>query len=176
MKRILVVLVFTIISLNTLALDLWVKGGVVQGTGSKKIEELGYNAGLELSQDFLGFVDLGAGVAYNGNLKYETTSNQRNVGYDVVPLYAFAKFNIIPIVVKSYVVTRLGKSFVVNDDTNYTNVSKADGGVYGAFGIGIEFLDSLQGEILYSITEVKNNPSGKDNVELVSLTLGYNFF
>jgi len=176
MKRILVVLIFTVMSLNALALDLWVKGGTIQGTGSKETEELGYNAGLELSQGFLGFVDLGAGVAYNGNLKYETTSNQKNIGYDMVPVYAFAKFNIIPIAVKPYVVARLGKSFVVNDGTDYMNVSKADGGAYGAFGVGVEFLDSLQGELLYSITDVKNNPSGKDNVELISLTLGYNFF
>jgi hypothetical protein len=73
-------------------------------------------------------------------------------------------------------VARLGKNFVVNDDTDYNGESKADGGAYGAVGVGIEFLSSFQGELLYSISEMKNNPSGKDNVEMVSLTLGYNFW
>lgn len=177
MKRILVILMFAVMSLNALALDLWVKGGVVQGAGSKKTEEMGYNAGLELSQGILGFVDLGAGVAYNGNLKYDDTSNTKNIGYDLVPVYVFAKFNIIPVAVKPYLVARLGKNLVVNDDTNYNNgESKADGGAYGAVGVGIEFLSSFQGELLYSISEVKDNPTGKDNVEMVSLTLGYNFW
>lgn len=176
MKRILVVLMFTVMSLNALALDIWVKGGVIQGTGSKQMEDPGYNAGLELSQGFLGFVDLGAGVAYNGNLKYDDNSDQKNIGYDLAPVYVFAKFNIIPVAVKPYVVARLGKNFVVNDSTDYHGKSEADGGAYGAVGVGIEFLDSFQGELLYSISEVKNNPSGKDNVEMVSLTLGYNFW
>jgi len=176
MKRILVVLMFVVMSLNALALDLWVKGGVLQGTRSKDMEESGYNAGLELSQGFLGFVDLGAGIAYNGNLKYDNTSVQENVGYDLVPIYVFAKFNIIPVAVKPYVVARLGKNFVVNDDTNYNGKSEAEGFAYGAVGVGVEFLNSFQGELLYSISEVKNNPSGKDNLEMVSLTLGYNFW
>ncbi|MEI6856757.1 hypothetical protein [Psychrilyobacter sp.] len=176
MKRILVVLMFTVMSLNTLALDLWVKGGAIHGTGSKQMEDPGYNVGLELSQGFLGFVDLGAGVTYNGNLKYDNSSVQKNIGYDLAPVYVFAKFNIIPIAIKPYMVARLGKIFVVNDNTDYNGKSEADGGAYGAVGVGVEFLNSFQGELLYSISEVKNNPSGKDNVEMVSLTLGYNFF
>jgi len=176
MKRILVVLMFAVMSLNALALDIWVKGGVNQGSGSKKMEDLGYNAGLELSQGFLGFVDLGAGVAYNGNLKFDGISVQENIGYDLAPVYVFAKFNIIPVAIKPYVVARLGKNFVVNDNTSYNGESKAEGAAYGAMGLGIEFLSSFQGELLYSISEVKNNPSGKDNVEMVSLTLGYNFW
>ncbi|MCS5422685.1 MULTISPECIES: outer membrane beta-barrel protein [Psychrilyobacter] len=176
MKRILVVLMFTVMSLNALALDLWVKGGVNQGTGSKKMEDFGYNAALELSQGFLGFVDLGAGIAYNGNLKFDGISVQENVGYDLTPVYVFAKFNIIPVALKPYVVARLGKNFVVNDNTDYNGKSEAKGGAYGAVGVGVEFLSSFQGEVLYSISEVRNNPSGKDNVDMVSLTLGYNFF
>lgn len=180
MKRILVVLMFTVMSLNALALDLWVKGGVTQGTGSKQMEDPGYTAGLELSQGFLGFVDLGVGTAYNGNLKFDSNSSDatgENIGYDAIPVYAFAKFNIIPVAVKPYMVARLGANFIVNDDTDYRNgESKADGGAYGAVGVGMEFMSSLQAELLYSISEVKNNPSGKDNVEMVSLTLGYNFW
>ena len=177
MKRILVVLMFAVMSLNALALDIWIKGGVTQGAGSKQMEDPGYNAGLELSQGFLGFVDLGAGAAYNGNLKFEGVSGYDNPGYDLMPVYVFAKFNIIPVAVKPYVVARLGKNFVVNDGTNYSSgVSEAEGAAYGAVGVGIEFLSSFQGEVLYSISEVKNNPSGKDNVEMVSLTLGYNFW
>lgn len=176
MKKILVVLMFTVMSLNALALDLWVKGGVIEGTGSKKMEDSGYNVGLELSQGFLGYVDLGAGVAYNGNFNFGNDNKGKGIGYDLVPVYVFAKFNIIPVAVKPYFVARLGTNFVVNNDTNYySGASKADNGVYGAVGVGVEFLSSFQGELLYSISEVKHNPSGKDNVEMVSLALGYNF-
>lgn len=178
MKKFLLVLVFSVISLNALALDLWVKGGVIEGTGSKKMEDPGYTAGLELSQGILGFVDLGAGVAYNGNLKFDTDSSSdgKNMGYDLMPVYAFAKLNIIPVAIKPYLVARLGANIVVNDSTDYNSgVSKADDGVYGAVGIGIEISSSFQGELLYSVSEVKNNPTGNDNVEMVSLTLGYNF-
>ena len=179
MKKMLVVLMFTVVSLNALALDLWVKGGVTQGTGSEQMEDPGYTVGLELSQGFLGFVDLGVGTAYNGNLKFDSNNSGvtgENISYDVIPVYAFAKFNIFPVTVKPYIVARLGTNFIVNDDTNYKNEeSKADSGIYGAVGVGIEFMSSLQAELLYSISEIKNNPSGKDNVEMISLTLGYNF-
>ena len=176
MKRILIILTFVLISLNTLALDMWVKGGIVNGVGGKKTEESGYNIGLELSQGFLGIVDFGAGIAYNGNLNYENNSVQKNIGYDLAPVYVFAKYNIIPIAIKPYLVGRLGKVFVVNDNTNYNGKLEAEGDVYGSIGVGVNFLNSLQGEILYSISKVENNPSGKDNVEMVSLTLGYNFW
>ena len=176
MKRILVITMFAILSLNTLALDAWVKGGIVDGVDGEKTLESGYNVGLEISQGFLGYIDLGAGLAYNGNLKYDNGPIQENVGYDLAPLYVFAKFNIIPVAIKPYMVAKLGKNFVVNDSTNYNGESKAEGSVYGAVGVGVEFLNSFQGEVLYSVSEVKNNPSGKDNVEMVSLTLGYNFW
>jgi len=179
-KRILLVLMFAVMSINAMALDLWVKGGVTDGSGKNKITDQGYTAGLELSQGLFGFVDLGAGIAYNGNLKFDSDDSSatgRNIDYDTVPVYAFAKFNIIPVAVKPYIVARLGINNVVNDSTDYYDgKSEAASGAYGAIGVGVEFLSSLQAELLYSISEVKNNPSGEDNVELVSLTLGYNFF
>lgn len=183
MKKIIIVLAFTLISLNAMALDLWVKGGIMEGVGSKKIKNPGYTAGFELSQGILGFADLGVGTTYNGNLKFnDGTENVQNVGFDIVPVYAFAKFNIIPIAIKPYVVARVGRSFVVNDGTDYNHkidtvhLDKAGNGFYGAAGVGIELMSTLEAELLYSISEVKNNPSGKDHVEMISLTLGYNFF
>jgi len=175
-KRILVLLMFGMMSINAMALDLWVKGGMMNGI-SGKVKEPGYTAGLELSQGILGFVDLGVGTAYNGNLKFDDTKYGKEVGYDMVPVYAFAKFNIFPVAVKPYIVGRVGANFIVNDNTNYNDdKSKANSGAYGAIGVGMEFLSSLQAEVLYSVSQVKNNPSGSNNVELVSLTLGYNFF
>jgi hypothetical protein len=175
-KRILVLLMFGVMSINAMALDLWVKGGMIDGV-SGKVEDPGYTAGLELSQGILGFVDLGVGTAYNGNLKFANNEHGKDIGYDMVPVYAFAKFNIFPVAVKPYIVGRVGANFIVNDNTNYNNgESTANSGAYGAVGVGMEFLSSFQAELLYSISEVKKNPSGKDNVELVSLTLGYNFF
>ena len=178
-KRILVLLMFAAMSLNVMAANLWLKGGVLEGTGSGKIEDPGYTVGLELSQGILGFIDLGAGIAYNGNMKFEEGAgiDAKDVNYDMVPVYAFAKFNIIPVAVKPYIVARLGANIIVNDDTNYgSGVSAAENGGYAAAGLGLELSDVLQAELLYSISEVKNNPSGEDHVELVSLTLGYNFF
>ncbi len=179
MKKILLVLVFSIVSINSMSLDLWGRGGLVAGVGSEKSEDTSYVVGLELSQGVLGFADVGAGVGYNGNLKFDDRGSDNNVsgiGYDLLPVYAFAKFNIIPMGVKPYVVARAGKTFVINDDTDYfQDMSVAEGGFYGALGVGVELLKSLQGELLYSISQIKNNPNGEDYVQLVSLTIGYNF-
>jgi hypothetical protein len=178
-KKLMLIMAFGILSANAMGANLWLKGGIVEGAGSDSIEDPGYTVGLEFSQGVLGFIDLGAGMAYNGNLKFDDggagiTGN--DINYDMMPIYGFAKFNIIPVALKPYVVARLGANIVVNDDTNYVaGASEAEGGIYGAVGIGLEFSDVLQGELLYSISEVKNNPNGEDNVDMISLTIGYNF-
>jgi len=178
-KRILVLLMFVALSFNVMAANLWLKGGILESAGSDSINDTGYTIGLELSQGVLGFIDLGAGAAYNGNLKFDSGAGitASDVQYDMLPVYVFAKFNIIPVAIKPYIVARLGANIVVNDDTNYgSGESEAENGGYAAAGIGVEFSDVLQGELLYSYSEVKNNPSGKDHVDMVSLTIGYNFF
>lgn len=177
-KRILVLLMFAAMSFNVMAANLWLKGGILEGMGSEKIEDPGYTVGLELSQGVLGFVDIGVGTAYNGNMKFDEGAgiDAKDIEYDMIPIYAFAKFNIIPIAIKPYIVARLGANIVVNDKTDYSSgVSSAENGGYAAAGLGVELSDVLQAELLYSISEVKNNPNGEDNVEMVSLTLGYNF-
>jgi hypothetical protein len=182
-KRILVLLMFAAMSINAMAIDLWVKGGATQGIGNEKFNDIGYVAGLELSQGVLGFIDLGAGIGYNGNMKFDTPAGKtaEKIEYDAVPVYGFAKFNILPVGIKPYIVARLGAVAITNDQTNYslidiTNNNEAEGGMYAAIGVGAEFFSSLQAEVLYSVMEVKNNPTGEDGVEIVSLTLGYNFF
>jgi len=178
MKKIILV-AFMVMSFNAMAIDLWVKGGVTQGQGEKKATETGYVAGLEVSQGILGFLDLGVGAGYNGNLKFDTDKDSKgtNIAYDMLPVYGFAKFNIIPVAVKPYIVARLGGNIVMNDKTDYAKgAAKAENGGYGAIGVGAEFFSTVEAEILYSVSEVKNNPTGKDHVELLSLTLGYNFF
>ncbi|MCK5780823.1 MAG: hypothetical protein KAH04_07360 [Psychrilyobacter sp.] len=179
MKKIILV-AFMVMSFNAMAIDLWVKGGLNQGLGDEKPTETGYVAGLEVSQGILGFVDLGVGAGYNGNLKFdqpEKNGKGTNIQYDLVPVYGFAKFNIFPVAIKPYIVARLGKAFVVNDKTDYlSGNSEAEAGVYGALGLGAEFFSSLQAEVVGSVTKMENNPTGEDYVNMVSLTIGYNFF
>jgi hypothetical protein len=171
---------FAAMSFNVMAANLWLKGGILEGIGSEKIEDPGYTVGLEVSQGVLGFIDIGVGAAYNGNMKFDEGAgidDAKDLEYDMIPIYAFAKFNIIPVAVKPYIVARLGANIIVNDKTDYSSgASEADNGGYAAAGLGVELSDVLQAELLYSISEVKDNPTGEDHVELISLTLGYNFW
>lgn len=167
MKRILISL-FLLTSLSSFALDTHLRVGVMTTTTSYNKEDNSFEGyaptvGVELTQSLLLF-DFGAGIAYNGKMKGSEIGT--------VPAYLLAKWNIIPVAVKPYLVAKIGTTLYTQESVTFSN---PDGRLYYGIGAGIE-LSPLQLELLYSKTEIKNDRRGNDDLEQISLTFGYKLF
>lgn len=156
MKK-LAVSLFFLFSMYSFAFDGHLRLGTITNTNSydkeQGFEHYAPTIGFELTQSFI-VADLGVGVAYNG----------KNAGAEIVPGYLVARWNVIPILIKPYVVAKVGKVVSTNPKGDY---------YYGA-GIGMNFA-MLQGELLYSITKIDDSRKD-DQLKQLSLVLGYKLF
>lgn len=160
MKKVLLG-IFLLLSINTLALDAHLRLGGVTNTVTYSKEGKEFSSyvpsfGLEVTQSLM-FVDLGAGITYNKG----TGSNE----VDTVPVYGVIKYNILPVGLKPYLVGKAG-TVLYTDDKYYGG----DATTYYAGGVGITFAN-MQAEILYSQTQME-----KKDLEQVSVVFGINIF
>lgn len=163
MKKLLL-LMLLLISTLSFSIDTYLRIGINGNTRSyenkNKFEDYSPSIGLEISQNFLIF-DIGAGIQYNHKAS--------GVGISTTPAYLLARWNIIPIFVKPYLVAKLGGSIYSRENLNNNDV---EAGLYYGAGVGMN-ISFLQAELLYSITELKNDSRGHNNLNQLSLTFGY---
>ncbi|MGL5050352.1 MAG: hypothetical protein ACRC6A_01405 [Fusobacteriaceae bacterium] len=137
-------------------------GGITNGkkySNEKTFKNYSPAVGLEITQSLLLF-DVGMGIQYN----------KGNPGLDMatLPVYGLAKWNIIPIGIKPYLVGKVGNSIYSKEKLNGEDPKAT---LYYGAGVGVDVL-FLQGELLYSITKIENSKK-YDTLNQVSLTLGY---
>ncbi|MGL4688399.1 MAG: hypothetical protein ACRCVS_06895 [Fusobacteriaceae bacterium] len=163
MKKLLVLLLLLVSTLS-FSIDTHLRLGLIgnsKGYGTeKKLENFEPTIGLEVTQTLLLF-DVGGGIQYNRKTD--------GVGVSTVPAYLLARWNIIPIFIKPYLVGKVGKSIYSSDNLNSNNV---EGGYYYGAGVGMN-ISFLQAELLYSITELKDDRRNYDDLKQLSLTFGY---
>ncbi|MGL4999658.1 MAG: hypothetical protein ACRC0V_04825 [Fusobacteriaceae bacterium] len=167
MKKLFIV-PFLILSTAAFSMDAHLRLGATTNAGSynkedKSFESYAPTMSLEVTQTLL-LADVGVGIAYNG----KTDSTE----IETVPVYGLVKMNLFPMLVKPYFVGKLGKVLYTKDNLSNSN---PDGKYFYGAGVGMDIF-SLQGEVLYSITEIDGDRRGNDKLEQVSFTLGYNFF
>lgn len=153
------------LSATAYSLDTHVRfGGVTTArtySGEKAGENYAPSLGLEITQSLLLF-DVGAGVQYNwGNSALDI---------DTVPAYLLARWNIIPVGIKPYIVAKVGSSIYTKEKISGANPEATY--FYGA-GVGMN-ISFLQGEILYSRTELDDYRK-YDFMDQISVMLGYRF-
>ncbi|MGL4988535.1 MAG: hypothetical protein ACRC5F_04760 [Cetobacterium sp.] len=167
MKK-LIVAAFLAASTAAFSVDAHLRLGATTNAGSynkedKSFENYAPTMSLEVTQTLL-LADVGVGIAYNG--KTEGTE------IETVPAYGLVKLNLFPVGVKPYIVGKLGKVLYTKDNVSESN---PDGKYFYGAGVGMDIF-ALQGEVLYSVTEIDGDRRGNDKLEQVSFTLGYNFF
>lgn len=167
MKKGLIAL-FLAASVTTFAVDAHLRLGAITNSKSynkedKSFESYAPTIGLEVTQTLL-LADVGVGIAYNGKTS--------GTDIETVPAYGLIKMNLFPMGVKPYLVGKVGKVLYTRDSISN---SKPDGKYFYGAGVGMDIF-ALQGEVLYSITEIDGDRRGNDKLEQVSFTLGYNFF
>ena len=167
MKKGLIAL-FLAASATTFAVDAHLRLGAITNSKSYNKEEKSFESyaptiGLEITQTLL-LADVGVGIAYNGKTS--------GTDIETVPAYGLVKMNLFPMGVKPYLVGKVGKVLYTRDSISN---SKPDGKYFYGAGVGMDIF-ALQGEVLYSITEIDGDRRGNDKLEQVSITLGYNFF
>nr|WP_307776684.1 hypothetical protein [uncultured Cetobacterium sp.] len=167
MKKGLIAL-FLAASTAAFSMDAHLRLGAITNANSYNKEDKSFDSyaptmSLELTQTLL-LADVGVGIAYNG----KTTGTE----IATVPAYGLVKVNLFPVGVKPYLVGKVGKVLYTRDSVSHSN---PDGDYFYGAGVGMD-LFSLQGEILYTVTEIDGDRRGNDKLEQVSFTLGYNFF
>lgn len=139
-------------------------GGVTTGKkyfGESAFENYSPAVGLEVTQSLLLF-DVGAGIQYNGG--------NSSLDIDTVPAYLLARWNIIPIGIKPYVVAKAGKSIYSKE-----KVEREDPKATYYYGLGLGMnISFLQAELLYSVNKLDNAKS-YDTLNQLSVMLGYRF-
>jgi len=160
LKKIFAML-FIVMAMSSYAADGHLRLGVISNSGDYNGDDTSFDSyaptvGFEVKQTLL-FFDVGAGIAYNG----------KTSGSDIetVPAYLMARWNIIPIGIKPYVVG-------TRDDVSG---SDPDGSYYYAAGLGAEVLN-FQTELLYSVTQIDDDRRGSDDLKQVSLIFGLPLF
>lgn len=155
------ILLFMLLSISVFAVDGHLKVGVITDSKDKAFENYAPTFAGELTQT-LGFVDIGAGIGYNGKVAGREIAT--------VPAYGLVKFKAFPVLLKPYVVAKAGK---VLHTTEKVDGYDPEGKYFYGAGIGVDFL-SLQGEAMYTATKVDNYKD--DYLKQVSLSLGYKLF
>ncbi|MGL5123824.1 MAG: hypothetical protein ACRC6K_06670 [Fusobacteriaceae bacterium] len=163
MKKLLILLLLLVSTLS-FGIDTHLRLGLIGNSKNygteKKLEDYQPTIGLEVTQTLL-FFDIGGGIQYNRKTD--------GVGVSTVPVYLLAKWNIIPIFIKPYIVGKVGKSIYSSENLNNSDV---EAGYYYGAGIGMD-ISFLQAELLYSITELKDDRRNYDDIKQLSLILGY---
>lgn len=167
MKK-LVVMLFVLMSLSAFAIDGHLRLGGITNSGSYNGDDTSFDSysptvGFEIKQSLI-FMDVGAGIAYNGK------TNGSEIA--TMPAYLMARYNIIPIGIKPYVVGKVGRVLYTHDDVSGSN---PDGSYYFAGGLGVELL-MFQAELLYSITKMDDDRRGSDDLKQVSMIFGIQLF
>jgi len=167
MKK-LVVMLFVLMSLSAFAIDGHLRLGAITNSGDYNGRDTSFDSyaptvGFEVTQNLL-LTTVGAGIAYNGSV---SGSNM-----DTVPAYVLAKWNILPVGVKPYVVGKVGRVLYTKDDVSGSN---PDGTYYFAGGIGVDLL-MFQAELLYSLTKIDDDRRGSDDLKQVSMIFGIQLF
>lgn len=167
MKKLFAIL-FIAVSMSAFAVDGHLRLGGITNSGNYNGEDTSYDSyaptvGFEVKQSLLLF-DVGAGIAYNG----KTSGSEM----ETVPAYLMARYNIIPVGIKPYLVGKVGKVLFTRDDVSGSN---PEGSYYYAAGAGVEFL-LFQAELLYSITKVDDDKRGSDDLKQVSMIFGIQLF
>ena len=164
MKKLLLLLMLVLGSTLSFSIDSYLRVGINGNTkgyeGKGKLDDYNPSIGLEISQNFLVF-DIGAGIQYS--------HKSSGVGLSTTPAYVLARWNILPIFVKPYVVAKLGGSIYSSENLDNNNVK---GGLYYGAGVGMN-ISFLQAELLYSVTELKNDSRGHKDLNQLSLIFGY---
>ncbi|MBC2857111.1 hypothetical protein H3N56_11770 [Cetobacterium sp. 2A] len=166
MKKIMLALFLTI-SMMSFSLDGHLRfGGVTNANSYNKsdneFDNYSPTFGLEVTQSFLLF-DLGAGITHNRKISGTDIST--------TPAYLLARWNIIPIVIKPYIVAKVGKDIYTRENAS----GNIKGKEYYAAGVGMNF-SVLQAELLYSVTNMDGDKRGNSNLEQLSVVFGYKFF
>jgi len=167
MKKLLVVL-FVLMSLSAFAVDGHLRIGGITNSGDYNGRDTSFDSyaptiGFEVKQSLV-LVDIGAGIAYNGKTS--------GANMETVPAYLMARYNIIPVGIKPYLVGKVGKVLYTKDDVSG---SSPDGSYYFGAGAGVEFL-LFQAELLYSITKVDDDRRGSDDLKQLSMIFGIQLF
>lgn len=180
MKKILMLLCATVLlTVNAYAvpvLSLAVGGNlnsgevtVDSGGGEFDYDYDGQNVGIqaELTADLL-IAEVGAGISYEPGYKIKGTSTE----FDAMPVYLLAKMQLFPVVIEPYLVAKVGTVKYLNEKPSGVNF---DDGKFYALGAGVQLLDQLQVEALYSIR--KNDVGSHDYTHKVfSISASYIVF
>ena len=176
MKKLILFLAL-IINVNIFAgyyLDLALRPGVnVNSTLDKsgvKNNDLNFSLGGELGGN-LGYVTVGGGIQFNNAMSFEGDTAGTTGDLKLMPYYAYARFNIFPIVFKPYLVYKVG----INKVVNYTGFGTGvEDGTYWAVGFGMDIYNLL-GEISYQNSTMTIN-GVDENLSQIQLVLGIKAF
>mgnify|MGYP003588301791 CR=1 FL=1 len=176
MKKLILFLAL-IINVNIFAgyyLDLALRPGVnVNSTLDKsgvKNNDLNFSLGGELGGN-LGYVTVGGGIQFNNAMSFEGDTAGTTGDLKLMPYYAYARFNIFPIVFKPYLVYKVG----INKVVNYTGFGTGvEDGTYWAVGFFF-FFYNLLGEISYQNSTMTIN-GVDENLSQIQLVLGIKAF
>ena len=176
MKKLILFLVL-IINANIFAgyyLDLAVRPGVsVNSTldeSGVKNNDLNFSLGGELGGN-LGYITVGGGIQFNNAMSFDGGTAGTTGDLKLMPYYAYARFNVFPIVFKPYLVYKMG----INKVVDYTGFgSGVEDGTYWAIGFGMDIYNLL-GEVTYQNSTMTIN-GVDENLSQIQLVLGIKAF
>ncbi len=172
MKKIILILsIFICLTTVSLAAESYFRLGV-NTSDSYNLGDDGFQSepspgiSIEAEQSLL-LATIGCGVAYNSELKF----SGEDAGFSTVPVYVTVKSHLFPVIIKPYAVLKAGKVFIAYDTTG----DGLQGNFFYGGGIGVELV-SVQLELFYSISQIKGDSRGNDNLELIGVTAGWKLF
>jgi len=176
MKK-LILLFVVLINTNLFAdyyMDLAARPGVNLGstldTMGVKNNGLNLSLGAELGGN-LGYITAGGGIQYNNAIDFDGGTATTQGTIKTMPYYAYARFNLFPIVFKPYFVYKMGVNQVTGSGFDGTEIK---GGTYWAAGFGIDVYNLL-GEVQYQNSKMTINGQ-EENLSQISLVLGLKVF
>lgn len=176
MKK-LIVLFTLLISSQAFAgyyMDLAVRPGVNLGstldTLGVKNNGLNMSLGAELGAN-LGYITAGGGIQFNNAIDFDGGTTATTGSIKAIPYYAYARFNLFPVVFKPYFVYKMGLNQVTGTGFDGTDVK---GGQYWSLGFGVDVYNLL-GEVQYQNSKMTLNGQ-EENLSQISLVLGLKVF
>jgi|GEM_PF-1446742 len=154
-------------------LDLALRPGVNMAS---TLDELNINSngpvptlGLELGIN-LGYATIGGGIHYNNEISF--SDNTTDGAFRNMPVYAFGKFNLFPLIFKPYIVGKYGINRV--EESSGFGGAKVEGGDYWAIGIGIDVYNFLA-EMVYQNSTMKIGGTD-ETLSQLQISLGIKLF
>lgn len=175
MKRIVLVVALIIINMNIYAayyVDLAVRpalnlASTLDNNAVKNNAINNLSLGVELGGN-LGYLTAGAGIEMNNPISFTVSGVDGTI--KTMPYYAYARFNLFPVIFKPYLVGKFGINKVM-DSTGFASV---EGGSYWAAGFGIDVYNFL-GEVTYQNSGLVLNGTA-ENLSQIQLVLGIKVF